>query len=116
MWSVHHIIATDVFKERKEVVDKAWRNTLLQPYLDIMKRFLKNDNHNIIIESQTPSPSPTKMNTFINTNNKFNNKKVVFIMGATGTGKYRLSVDLATHFRGEIMTSEKCKYIRDLKS
>ncbi|KAG5629946.1 hypothetical protein H5410_001663 [Solanum commersonii] len=82
MWSVYHIIAIDVFKEdRKEVVDEAWRNTVLQPYLDIMKRFLKNDNHNIIIES--------KMNTFINNNNKFNNKKVVFIMGATGTGKYR---------------------------
>uniref|UniRef100_M1DYC8 Isopentenyltransferase n=1 Tax=Solanum tuberosum TaxID=4113 RepID=M1DYC8_SOLTU len=36
------------------------------------------------------------MNTFINNNNKFNKKKVVFIMGATGTGKSRLSVDLAT--------------------
>ena len=42
MWSVHHIIATDVFKEdREEDIDEAWRNTVLQPCLDIVKRFLK---------------------------------------------------------------------------
>ena len=51
MWSVHHIIATDVFKEyREEDIDEAWRNTVLQPCLDIVKRFLKSDHHNIIIE------------------------------------------------------------------
>uniref|UniRef100_M1DIK9 ATP binding protein n=1 Tax=Solanum tuberosum TaxID=4113 RepID=M1DIK9_SOLTU len=51
MWSEHHIIATDVFKEdRKEVVDEAWRNNVLQPCLDIVERFLKNDDHNISIE------------------------------------------------------------------
>uniref|UniRef100_M1DNH2 Isopentenyltransferase n=1 Tax=Solanum tuberosum TaxID=4113 RepID=M1DNH2_SOLTU len=45
MWSVHHIISTEVFKkDRKEVVDEAWRNTVLQPCLDIVKRFLKNDD------------------------------------------------------------------------
>uniref|UniRef100_M1DPH4 Isopentenyltransferase n=1 Tax=Solanum tuberosum TaxID=4113 RepID=M1DPH4_SOLTU len=48
-----------------------------------------------------------KMNTFINNNNNLNKKKVVFIMEATGTGKYHLYVDLATHFRGEIINSEK---------
>ncbi|KAG5629650.1 hypothetical protein H5410_001367 [Solanum commersonii] len=51
IWSVHHIIATNIFKEdRKEVVDEAWRNTVLQPCLDIVERFLKNDDHNISIE------------------------------------------------------------------
>uniref|UniRef100_M1CJJ8 Isopentenyl transferase IPT4 n=1 Tax=Solanum tuberosum TaxID=4113 RepID=M1CJJ8_SOLTU len=51
MWPVHHIIATDVFKEdRKEDVVEAWRNTVLQPCLDIVKRFFKNDDHNISIE------------------------------------------------------------------
>ena len=51
MWSVHHIIATDVFKEdREEDLDEAWTNTVLQPCLDIVKRFLKSDHHNIIIE------------------------------------------------------------------
>nr|XP_004250601.1 adenylate isopentenyltransferase 5, chloroplastic-like [Solanum lycopersicum] len=51
MWSVHHIIATDVFKEDKEEdTDEAWTNTVLQPCLDIVKRFLKSDHHNIIIE------------------------------------------------------------------
>uniref|UniRef100_M1D9Q6 Cytokinin biosynthetic isopentenyltransferase n=1 Tax=Solanum tuberosum TaxID=4113 RepID=M1D9Q6_SOLTU len=53
------------------------------------------------------------MNTFIN-NNKFNKKKVVFIMGATGTGKSRLLVDLATHFRGEIITSNKMQVYKGL--
>ncbi|KAH0720048.1 hypothetical protein KY290_006528 [Solanum tuberosum] len=55
-----------------------------------------------------------KMNTFINNNNKFNKKKVVFIMGATGTGKSRLSVDLATHFRGEIINSNKMQVYKGL--
>ncbi|KAG5609644.1 hypothetical protein H5410_020925 [Solanum commersonii] len=51
MWLVHHIIAIDIFKgDRKEVVDEAWRNTIFQSCLDILKRFLKNDDHNIIIE------------------------------------------------------------------
>ena len=51
MWSMHHIIATDVFKEdREEDIDEAWRNTVLQPSLDIVKRFLKNDHHNIIMK------------------------------------------------------------------
>ena len=55
------------------------------------------------------------MNTFINNNPKFNKKKVVFIMGATGTGKSRLSVDLATHFRGEIINSEKMQFYKGLE-
>ncbi|KAG5609631.1 hypothetical protein H5410_020912 [Solanum commersonii] len=51
MWLVHHLIAIDVFKgDRKKDVDESWRNTVLQPCLDIVKRFLKNYDHNIIIE------------------------------------------------------------------
>ncbi|XP_015057701.1 adenylate isopentenyltransferase 5, chloroplastic-like [Solanum pennellii] len=51
MWPLHHIIATDVFKEdREEDIHEAWTNTVLQPCLDIVKRFLKRDRHNIIIE------------------------------------------------------------------
>ncbi|TMW82370.1 hypothetical protein EJD97_006091 [Solanum chilense] len=46
------------------------------------------------------------MNTFIN-NEEFNKKKVIFIMRATGMGKSCLSVDVATHFRGEIINSDK---------
>ncbi|KAG5629929.1 hypothetical protein H5410_001646 [Solanum commersonii] len=45
---------------------------------------------------------------------KFNNKKVVFIMGATGMGKSRLSVNLATHFRGEIINSDKMQVYKGL--
>ena len=47
MWSVYHIIATAVFKED---LDEAWTNTVLQSCLDIVKRFPKNNHHNIIIE------------------------------------------------------------------
>uniref|UniRef100_A0A3Q7IXL0 adenylate dimethylallyltransferase (ADP/ATP-dependent) n=1 Tax=Solanum lycopersicum TaxID=4081 RepID=A0A3Q7IXL0_SOLLC len=46
-WSVYHIIATAVFKE---YLDEAWTNTVLQPCLDILKRFPKTNHHNIIIE------------------------------------------------------------------
>ncbi|KAG6505141.1 adenylate isopentenyltransferase 5, chloroplastic-like [Zingiber officinale] len=33
--------------------------------------------------------------------------KVVFVMGATGTGKSRLAIDLALHFGGEVVNSDK---------
>uniref|UniRef100_A0A3Q7IXJ7 Uncharacterized protein n=1 Tax=Solanum lycopersicum TaxID=4081 RepID=A0A3Q7IXJ7_SOLLC len=52
------------------------------------------------------------MNTFIN-NEEFK-KKVIFIMGATGTEKSRLSVDLATHFRGETINSDKMQVYKGL--
>ena len=45
MWSVHHIIATNDFKQdREEDLDEAWTNIVLLPCLDIVKRFLKNDH------------------------------------------------------------------------
>ncbi|XP_010512976.1 PREDICTED: adenylate isopentenyltransferase 3, chloroplastic-like [Camelina sativa] len=40
--------------------------------------------------------------------------KVLFIMGATGTGKSRLSVDLATRFSGEIINTDKIQVYRGL--
>ncbi|KAK1352624.1 Isopentenyltransferase [Heracleum sosnowskyi] len=40
--------------------------------------------------------------------------KVVFVMGATGTGKSRLSVDLATRFNGEIINSDKIQVYEGL--
>ncbi|TMW81997.1 hypothetical protein EJD97_007137 [Solanum chilense] len=54
------------------------------------------------------------MNTFIN-NEEFNKKKVIFIMGAIGTGKSRLSFDLATHFREEIINSDKMQVYKGLE-
>ncbi|KAG5610338.1 hypothetical protein H5410_021619 [Solanum commersonii] len=36
--------------DRKEVVNEEWRNTVVQPCLDVVKRFLKSDDHNIITE------------------------------------------------------------------
>ncbi|KAH0645419.1 hypothetical protein KY284_033303 [Solanum tuberosum] len=52
-----------------------------------------SENNNVTITEKIYTRVP-KMNIFIN-NKKFNKKKVVFIMGATRTGKSRLSVDLA---------------------
>ncbi|XP_010684312.3 adenylate isopentenyltransferase 3, chloroplastic [Beta vulgaris subsp. vulgaris] len=40
--------------------------------------------------------------------------KVVFIMGATGTGKSRLSIDLATSFPAEIINSDKIQVYKGL--
>uniref|UniRef100_A0A3Q7JL49 Uncharacterized protein n=1 Tax=Solanum lycopersicum TaxID=4081 RepID=A0A3Q7JL49_SOLLC len=51
IWLAHHIITIDVFKEdRDEDLNEAWTNSVLQPCLDIVKRFLKNYHHNFIIE------------------------------------------------------------------
>ncbi|XP_074347349.1 adenylate isopentenyltransferase 3, chloroplastic-like [Apium graveolens] len=41
-------------------------------------------------------------------------EKVVFVMGATGTGKTKLSVDLATRFNGEIISSDKMQVYEGL--
>ncbi|EYU45613.1 hypothetical protein MIMGU_mgv1a022025mg, partial [Erythranthe guttata] len=41
-------------------------------------------------------------------------EKVVVVMGATGTGKSRLSVDLATRFYGEVINSDKMQVYKGL--
>ncbi|KAJ8622644.1 hypothetical protein MRB53_031173 [Persea americana] len=41
-------------------------------------------------------------------------EKVVFVMGATGTGKSKLSIDLATHFSAEIINSDKIQFFKGL--
>ncbi|XP_074296478.1 adenylate isopentenyltransferase 5, chloroplastic-like [Silene latifolia] len=43
-----------------------------------------------------------------------NQKKVVIVMGATGTGKSKLSIDLATHVPGEIINSDKMQVYRGM--
>lgn len=47
-------------------------------------------------------------------NSQFQKKKVIFIMGATGTGKSRLSVDLATQISAEIINSDKMQVYKGL--
>ncbi|KAK3195555.1 hypothetical protein Dsin_026865 [Dipteronia sinensis] len=59
-----------------------------------------NMNSYNVIASQSP-----------NNNNK---KKVVFVMGATGTGKTKLSIDLAIRFSGEIVNSDKIQAYKGL--
>ncbi|OMO72653.1 tRNA isopentenyltransferase [Corchorus olitorius] len=41
-------------------------------------------------------------------------RKVVFVMGATATGKSKLSIDLARHFNGEIINSDKIQFYKGL--
>ncbi|KAG7578417.1 IPP transferase [Arabidopsis thaliana x Arabidopsis arenosa] len=41
-------------------------------------------------------------------------EKVVFVMGATGSGKSRLAIDLATRFQGEIINSDKIQLYKGL--
>lgn len=41
-------------------------------------------------------------------------KKVVFVMGATGTGKTKLSVEIALKFDGEIINSDKMQVYKGL--
>ncbi|KAK9057283.1 hypothetical protein SSX86_022118 [Deinandra increscens subsp. villosa] len=41
-------------------------------------------------------------------------EKVVVVMGATGTGKSRLSVDLAAHFPAEVINADKMQVYRGL--
>ncbi|KAG5629919.1 hypothetical protein H5410_001636 [Solanum commersonii] len=89
-WSIGVPEMTRYLREEKNIDgDDESKKMILQASISSIKR-------------NTP-----KMNTFINNKNKFNKKKVVFIMGATGTGKSRLSVDLATHFRREILNLDK---------
>ncbi|KAI4311242.1 hypothetical protein MLD38_036151 [Melastoma candidum] len=40
--------------------------------------------------------------------------KVLFVMGATGTGKSRLAIDLASHFPAEIINSDKMQVYKGL--
>ncbi|CAN8269031.1 unnamed protein product [Cochlearia groenlandica] len=46
---------------------------------------------------------------------KSHKEKVVVIMGATGTGKSRLSIDIATRFSGEIINSDKMQVYNGLE-
>ncbi|CAB4322042.1 unnamed protein product [Prunus armeniaca] len=65
-------------------------------------------------EMQTLLPSGAyshKMDVF---NPRRQKEKVVIVMGATGTGKSRLSIDLATHLAAEIINSDKMQVYKGL--
>ncbi|GAB2210287.1 hypothetical protein Droror1_Dr00015550 [Drosera rotundifolia] len=47
-------------------------------------------------------------------NFRYQKEKLVFVMGATGTGKSKLSIDLATHFPAEIINSDKIQVYKGL--
>ncbi|KAE8698082.1 Adenylate isopentenyltransferase 5 [Hibiscus syriacus] len=48
-------------------------------------------------------------------NKKTNKRKVIFVMGATATGKSKLAIDLAIHFNGEIINSDKIQLYKGLE-
>ncbi|KAL6955211.1 Adenylate isopentenyltransferase 5, chloroplastic [Sarracenia purpurea var. burkii] len=56
-------------------------------------------------------PGGIKMDSFITRRRR---DKVVVVMGATGTGKSRLSIDLATRFPAEIVNSDKMQVYKGL--
>ncbi|KAF9604677.1 hypothetical protein IFM89_009113 [Coptis chinensis] len=56
-------------------------------------------------------PSPITTESFNGWRRK---EKVVVVMGATGTGKSRLSIDLATRFPAEIINSDKMQVYEEL--
>ncbi|XP_050217471.1 adenylate isopentenyltransferase 5, chloroplastic-like [Mercurialis annua] len=57
---------------------------------------------------------PSTQNLSNRTQHYSKKKKVVFIMGATGTGKTKLSIDLATNFKSEIINSDKIQVYQGL--
>ncbi|XP_074310278.1 adenylate isopentenyltransferase 3, chloroplastic-like [Silene latifolia] len=59
-------------------------------------------------------PSPALLNMEVIKPWQKPRDKVVFIMGATGTGKSRLSIDLATRFSAEIINSDKIQAYKGL--
>nr|GEX27826.1 adenylate isopentenyltransferase 5, chloroplastic-like [Tanacetum cinerariifolium] len=56
-------------------------------------------------------PGGINMDTFLPRSRK---DKVVIVMGATGTGKSRLAIDLATKFSAEIVNSDKMQVYKGL--
>ncbi|XP_012477836.2 adenylate isopentenyltransferase 5, chloroplastic [Gossypium raimondii] len=56
----------------------------------------------------------TIVNGYSTENQKTNKSKVIFVVGATATGKSKLSVDLAVHFNGEIINSDKIQVYKGL--
>ncbi|KAI5327795.1 hypothetical protein L3X38_027191 [Prunus dulcis] len=52
---------------------------------------------------------------FVHANGPFHNKtKVIFVLGSTGCGKTKLSIDLATRYNGEIINSDKIQVYKGL--
>nr|WLN68926.1 adenylate isopentenyltransferase 5 [Iris sanguinea] len=51
-----------------------------------------------------PYPSPFHVDSFVAPREK---KKVVFVLGSTGTGKSKLAINLAAQFDGEVVNSDK---------
>ncbi|XWS22931.1 hypothetical protein CRYUN_Cryun29cG0078100 [Craigia yunnanensis] len=46
--------------------------------------------------------------------NQKSKTKIIFVMGATATGKSKLSIDLATQFHGEVINSDKIQVYKGL--
>ncbi|GMH01903.1 hypothetical protein Nepgr_003742 [Nepenthes gracilis] len=82
--------------------------------LQIFYKYCSNKFHSLNpIEPILPKPKMEYGGTAISRLPR-RRDKIVVIMGATGTGKSRLSVDLATRFPSEIINSDKMQVYRGL--
>lgn len=80
-----------------------------------MKIWLSTSCKQVAVEPPLVNFQGTNNNT-LNLEPFFRRKdKVVFVMGATGTGKSRLAIDLATRFPAEIINSDKIQVYKGLK-
>ncbi|KVI01674.1 adenylate isopentenyltransferase 5, chloroplastic-like [Cynara cardunculus var. scolymus] len=76
-----------------------------------MKRLLSACKEITVPSISMSFPGRINMESFLPRNRK---DKVVIVMGATGTGKSRLSIDLATKFPAEIINSDKMQVYKGL--
>jgi adenylate dimethylallyltransferase (cytokinin synthase) len=89
------------------VASAATHPRLLAPPIDI-RRFERDMALHV-----TPPPPPPPL--IVNANRYVGGKnKAVVVLGATGTGKSRLAVDLALRFGGEVINSDKIQVYQGL--
>lgn len=65
-------------------------------------------------QSMVSFPGGMNMDPFISSSRR-RKDKVVIVMGATGTGKSRLAIDLATRFLAEVVNSDKMQVYKGLE-
>lgn len=66
------------------------------------------------VHTQPSFQIPTANNELLSRHPPPPKDKVVVVMGATGTGKSRLSIDLATYFAAEVINSDKMQVYQGL--
>ncbi|WOK92453.1 adenylate isopentenyltransferase [Canna indica] len=91
-------------------------NTVLLPYLHrpASATVGATPKQNLRLEQYNRRYSPEHYRLEDNDGGEIRKQSVVVVMGATGTGKSKLSVELATRFFGEVVNSDKTQVYRNL--